>query len=98
MVGTIQEDCLHTHYGITCQGALLAGFLNSLFYSREVVLRNGSAENLLLKGISLIIVEARREFHHYITVLAVSTGLLLILTLYLGGLLNRLSISKLRLS
>ena len=94
MVGTVQQGGIDTYNRISCQRSLLAGFCNSLFNSREIVLRYSTAEYLLLKAIGLVVIKAWREFHYNISVLSVSTGLLLIFTLNLYSLLNSLTISK----
>ena len=97
MVGTIEEGRLHTDHRISGQRTLLTALLYALLNRREVVLRNGSAEYLLLEYIRCLEVAGRLELHDDITELAVSAGLLLISALYLRALLDGLTICETRL-
>ncbi len=93
MVRSVVESRLHTDYRITCQRSLEHGFLKSLLNSREVVLRNRTADYRLFEDIRRIKVA---ELHLDMAVLTVSAGLLLILGVYIGILLNSLTERNLR--
>ena len=47
MVRSIVQNCLHADYRISGKRTLRHRFLNSFFYCREIVLRNGSADYFL---------------------------------------------------
>jgi hypothetical protein len=54
MIGTIVQDSLYTYNRISGQRSLLGGILDTFLYCREIVLRNGTADYLLLELISLL--------------------------------------------
>ena len=97
MVGSVIENRLHAHYRISGQRSLRHGFLNTLFHCREIVLRNRAAYNYLLEYIRRLQITGGLEGHLYVTVLAVSAGLFLILGIHICFLLNGLPESNLRL-
>ncbi len=97
MVGAIQQRSLDAYDRIAGQWSLFAGLLYALLNSREIVLRNGSTENLLFKYIWMLEITRWLKLHHNITELSMSAGLLLIASLDLRTLPNRLTISKARL-
>ena len=84
MVRSIIQNGLHTHYRVSCQRTFQDGFLNTLFYCREVVLRNCAAEYLLLKYLRFFQIAGWLKDHLNVAVLAMSAGLLLIFALNLN--------------
>ena len=86
----IVENCLHTNYRICSQRSSLNRLLDSFFYCREVVLRNSSAYNLLLKYIGVSRSPAGSK-HLYMTVLAMAAGLFLIFCFHICILADRLA-------
>ena len=95
VVGTIDESCLEVYYREGTEDTLLNCILQTLFNSREEVLRNSAAEYILFKYECLGI--CRLELDPYVTILTVTAGLLLMLTLYLNFLSDRFTIRNTRL-
>lgn len=76
MIRTIIQNGFDADYRISSQRAFLYGFLDTFFNSREVVLRNGAADNFLLENVWFLGSPKRRSAF-YMTVLAVAAGLFL---------------------
>ena len=94
MVGTVYESSLEVNYRVACENTLLDRLLKSLLYCREVVLRNSSAEYLLLEY-EIFCIVVRLELDPNVTVLTVTAGLLLMLTLNLNLLADSLTVRNL---
>ena len=97
MIGAVIQDCLYSHNRISSQRTGFHGLSQSLFYRREVVLRNRSSDHLFFKDIRLIQIAGRLKTHFYMTVLAVPAGLLLVLGIHIGFFAYGLPESDLRL-
>ena len=96
MVGTVIKYSLETNHRIACHNALLHALTKSLFNCREIVLRNGTADNLRFKY--EIVALCRLKTNPNVTELAVTARLLLMATLNLNGLANSFSVSHTRRS
>lgn len=72
MIRTIIQNGFDADYRISSQRAFLYGFLDTFFNSREVVLRNGAADNFLLENVWFLEISGSGEAHFYMTVLAVA--------------------------
>ena len=94
MIGTVYESSLEVNYRIACEDTLLDRLLESLLNCGEVVLRNCSAEYLLFEY-EIFRIVVRLELDPYVTVLTVTAGLLLMLTLNLNLLTDSLTVRNL---
>ena len=80
MVGAICQGSLQTNNGIACQHAALYTFLQALFNRREILLGNGAAEDFFFKDNRCCGIIAGLKFHHNVTKLTMTAGLLFITT------------------
>ena len=96
MVRSIIKSCLYTYNRISGKRSLGNTFLKSLFYSREVVLRNSAAYNNLLKFKRALQIAGRLKTHLNVTILAMSAGLFFMLAFHIGILADSLTERNLR--
>ena len=94
MVRTVVKNRLETDDRIAGKGSLLNGFLKTLFNGGEVVLRNGTADNLGFKD--QLVTVMRFKTYPDVTVLTGAAGLLLMSALYLTALSDGFSVCYLR--
>ena len=97
MVGAVCQSSLDAYDRISGHRSLQDTFLDSLLDCREVVLRNGTAEDTLLENIRNSQIAGGLELHQNVAVLSVTAGLLLVLSADLDLLLEGLSVCELRL-
>ena len=96
MIRTIIQNGFDADYRISSQRAFLYGFLDTFFNSREVVLRYSTTNNNLFKYIWSFQITGWLKTHLNMSILSVSTGLFLMLALYVGVLADGLTESYLR--
>ena len=96
MIRTIIQNGFDADYRISSQRAFLYGFLDTFFNSREVVLRNGAADNFLLENVWFLEISGSGEAHFYMTVLAVAAGLFFVFCFYIRIFADRLAEGYLR--
>ena len=83
MIRSIIKGCLHTNNRICSQRSLENTFLKSLLNSREVVLRNCTTYNYLLKYIRCLQIARWLKAHLNVAILSVSAGLFLMFAFYI---------------
>ena len=83
MIRSIVKGCLHTNNRICSQRSLENTFLKSLLNSREVVLRNCTTYNYLLKYIRCLQIARWLKAHLNVAILSVSAGLFLMFAFYI---------------
>ncbi len=91
MVRTVIQDSLHAHDRISRQRSLDHRFLHTFLDSREIILRNRTAHDFLLKHIRLLQIARRLEAHLDMTILPMSAGLLFVFVFHIRFLLDRLA-------
>ncbi len=96
MVRAIIQDRLHAHYRISGQRSFKYRFLESLLYSRKIILRNRSAYHHFFKHERRLQISRRLKLHLNMAVLSVSAGLLLVLGIHIRILLQSLAECNLR--
>ena len=72
MIGTIHKGGLDTDYRICSQRTLYTAFRHTFFDCREVILRNSTAEHLLLEYIWMLQISRRFKDHLNIAVLTMT--------------------------
>ena len=84
MVGAVEQSDAHINYRIASQNAFIHSFTHAFFYSRNVLTRNGAAENLINE---LEAASRRQGFHlnNNVTILAMAAGLFLVLAFNLSA-------------
>ncbi len=97
MVRSVIQYRFYAHNRICSHRTFENGFSKSLFNSREIVLRNSSAHNNLLKFIWFFNIPERLESHLNMAVLTVSSRLFLVLGFNIGILPDSLTICNLGL-
>ena len=97
MIRSVIKSSLYADNRISGKRALGNGLCKSLLNCRIIVLRYSTADDFNSELIRLCLIFARLEAHLYVTILAMSTGLLLILTFNIRFLTDRLTESDLRL-
>ena len=95
MIRAVVKVCRKVNHRITRKNTLLHAFLKTCFYCREEVFRYGTAKYTLGKGQAFGFTGCKLNF--YVSVLTRAAGLLLMLSFYLNGLLDGLSVSELGL-
>ena len=91
MIRSIIKDSLYSNYRISCKRSLQNGFLKSFLYCREVILRNCSANHFFFEYIWRLQISGWLKTHLNMSVLSMSSGLFLILGIYVRFLLNSLT-------
>ena len=90
MVGTVIKYSLETNHRIACHNALLHALTKSLFNCREIVLRNGTADNFGFKNEIVSVV--RLKANPNVAELTGTAGLLFMTSLNLTALADCLSV------
>ena len=83
MIRSIIKGCFHTNYRICSQRAFQDAFLKTFFNCREVILRNCTTYNYLLKYIRCLQIARWLKAHLNVAILSVSAGLFLMFAFYI---------------
>ena len=76
VVGSVVAVCVNAYYRESAEDTGLHRILDTFVYSRDVFLRNRTADNRRLEGVCLLTVCIHRlEFNFTVSVLSASTGL-----------------------
>ena len=91
MIRTIKQGDTHIYNRIACKDTLFHSFTHTLFNSRDILARYCATENLIYK---LKSTSGRQGFHfnNYVTILAMTAGLFLVLAFYFGRATNSFAI------
>src|SRR5699024_10526914 len=96
VVGSVVAVRVHAYYRESAEDTGLHRILDTFVYSRDVFLRNRTADNRRLEGVCLLTVCIHRlEFNFAVSVLSASTGLFCILAVDVRCLGNGLFVSNL---
>ena len=97
MVRSVVNIGAYTKYGIACQNSGVGSLTNTLFNSRDIFLRNRTADNRRLELESLFRVRIHRlELHFTVSVHSGTAGLVDVLSFYIYRLRKGLLISNFR--
>ncbi len=93
VIRTVIKHGLDIYHRVARKRTFFHTFDDALFYCRNIVLRNGAAEQLFREIEHLV--RRRRKPDMNVAVLACAAGLLLMLALYIGMAFDRLAVSDL---
>ena len=98
MVGTVVYVCMYTQNREAAQNTSLGSLFDTFAYSRDIFLRNRTADNggLELDRFPQPLGIHRLELNFTVTILTTTTGLLRILAVHINGLGEGLFVSNLR--
>ena len=96
MIRSIIKSSLYTNYRICCKRSFLNAFLKALLNCREVVLRNCTTNNNLLKYVWSLHIARRLKTHLNMSILSMSAGLFLMFAFYVRILADGLTERNLR--